>query len=65
MRHLIATALILAATPALAQGEFSAGSQAKNWNLFGEEKALFEGRVVDALCVLTGDCPADCGAGKR
>ncbi len=66
MRHLIAAAaLILAAAPALAEGEFSAGSEAKSWNLFGEEKARFEGKVVDALCVLTGDCPADCGAGKR
>jgi len=66
MRHLItAAALILAATPALAEGDFSAGSEAKSWNLFGEEKARFEGKVVDALCVLTGDCPADCGAGKR
>ncbi|MCH8951443.1 MAG: hypothetical protein IID49_04825 [Proteobacteria bacterium] len=66
MRHPIAAAaLILAAAPALAGGEFSAGSEAKSWNLFGEEKARFEGKVVDALCLLTGDCPADCGAGKR
>ncbi len=66
MRHLIAaTALVLAAAPALAGGEFSAGSKAKSWTLFGEETARFEGKVVDALCLLTGDCPADCGAGKR
>ena len=65
MRHVIAAALILAASPALAEGEFSAGSKAKSWSLFGEEKARFEGKVVDALCLLTGDCPADCGAGKR
>jgi hypothetical protein len=49
----------------LAEGEFAAGSKAKSWNLSGEEKALFEGKVVDALCALTGDCPVDCGAGKR
>jgi hypothetical protein len=65
MKYLAIAALILAAAPALAGGEFSAGSKAKSWNLFGEEKARFEGRVVDALCALTGDCPADCGAGKR
>ena len=65
MRHVIAAALILAASPTLAGGEFSAGSKAKSWSLFGEEKARFEGKVVDALCLLTGDCPADCGAGKR
>ncbi len=42
MRHLItAAALILAATPALAEGEFSAGSKAKSWDLFGEETARF------------------------
>ena len=67
-RMIMAAALLVAplvAGPALAEGDFSAGSRAKNWNLFGEEKALFEGKVVDALCVLTGDCPADCGAGKR
>ncbi|MHA1528210.1 MAG: hypothetical protein ACTSVG_04280 [Alphaproteobacteria bacterium] len=64
-RMIAAAALILAATPALAEGNFSAGSKAKSWDLFGEEKARFEGKVVDALCVLTGDCPADCGAGKR
>jgi len=60
----VAAALLLAATPALA-GEFSAGSKANSWNLLGEDKAVFEGKVVDALCMLTGDCPADCGAGKR
>lgn len=62
----IAAALVaLLASPALAQSDFSAGSQAKSWNLLGEEKAKFEGVAIDALCVLTGDCPSDCGAGKR
>jgi len=65
MKYLAIAALILAAAPALAGGEFSTGSKAKSWNLFGEEKARFEGKVVDALCALTGDCPADCGGGKR
>lgn len=70
MRGMILAAALVAAGPALAQedfpdGAFSRGSEAKSWNLFGEEKARFEGRVVDALCVLTGDCPADCGAGAR
>ena len=67
-RMMMAVALLaapLAATPALAEGEFSAGSKARSWNLSGEETARFEGKVVDALCLLTGDCPADCGAGKR
>lgn len=58
-------AALLAASPALAEGPFSEGSEAASWNLFGEEKARFRGRAVDALCALTGDCPADCGGGAR
>ncbi len=65
MRGMILAAALMAAGPALAEGPFSEGSEAKAWNLFGEEKARFEGRVVDAICALTGDCPADCGAGAR
>ncbi len=38
---------------------------AESWGLPGEETARFEARVVDLLCALTGDCPADCGAGRR
>ncbi len=54
-----ATALIaglLAATPAWA---------AEEWGLPEEEVARFEAKVVDVLCELTGDCPTDCGGGKR
>jgi hypothetical protein len=56
--------LALLATPALAQ-DFSAGSQAKSWDLYAEKPALFEATVVDPLCDLTGDCPANCSDGKR
>lgn len=38
---------------------------AESWGLPDEEKTRFEARVVDALCELTGDCPAQCGGGKR
>lgn len=62
LRH--AAALALAATPLAAQ-DFSAGSEAAPWNLYAEQPAFFTARVVDPLCELTGDCPADCGAGKR
>ena len=58
------TLALLLATPAMAQ-DFSAGSKAEPWNLYAEAPALFEATVVDPLCRLTGDCPADCGAGKR
>ncbi len=46
---------------------FSTGAAraAEKWGLPGEETARFEARVVDLLCEVTGDCPADCGAGAR
>ena len=65
MKRMIIALALLAASPAVAGGEFAEGSKAKSWDLQGQENALFEGKVVDALCALTGDCPADCGAGER
>ena len=38
---------------------------ADSWNLPGEEEVRFDATVTDVLCVLSGDCPPDCGAGKR
>ena len=38
---------------------------AEEWGIEGEEKARFEAKVVDVLCELTGDCPKNCGEGKR
>ncbi len=67
-RHLhgvLAALALLVVSAAAEEGEFSAESTANSWNLAGEEKARFEGKVVDILCELTGDCPADCGAGRR
>jgi hypothetical protein len=46
-------------------GPFSDGSQAESWGLLGEEPARFTATVVDILCELTGDCPANCGEGTR
>lgn len=63
MKYLV-LALAVLATPLAAQ-DFSEGSAAKEWGLFGERKARFEARAVDVVCELTGDCPADCGAGLR
>ncbi len=65
MKRMMIAIALLTASSALADGGFSAGSKAKSWNLFGEEKARFEGKVTNVLCLLTGDCPADCGAGMR
>lgn len=63
MKRLILAAA-MAASPALA-ADFSEGSKAKSWNLTGQEFATFDAKATDAICALTGDCPADCGAGKR
>ncbi|MBM7069147.1 hypothetical protein [Actibacterium sp. 188UL27-1] len=63
MKHLIAILALLAA-PAAAQ-DFSEGSEAKTWNLYAEVPARFVATVVDPLCELTGDCPENCGGGKR
>lgn len=38
---------------------------AQSWGLPGEEIVRFEAKVVDVLCELSGDCPANCGGGKR
>jgi hypothetical protein len=38
---------------------------ADSWNLPDEEEVRFDATVKDVLCVLSGDCPPDCGAGKR
>ncbi len=62
----IALACLIAALPAsvLAQ-DFSETSEARSWNLFAEQPARFEARVVDLLCEVTGDCPENCGDGVR
>jgi hypothetical protein len=38
---------------------------ANQWGIDGEKIAQFEAKAVDVLCELTGDCPANCGDGKR
>lgn len=62
---LLAALAFAAALPAAAAEDFSAGSTAESWGLTGERPARFDARVTDAVCALTGDCPADCGAGLR
>jgi hypothetical protein len=59
-----AAAFAFAVMPASAQ-DFFEGSQAQSWNLLGESKARFPGKVVDVLCELSGDCADQCGAGTR
>ena len=65
MKHSI-LALLIASSPAMAQDfAFEEGSQAKSWNLYAEEPALFEATVVDLTCEITGDCAENCGDGSR
>lgn len=60
MRNLKAAVLVAAVLVSA-----GAARAAESWGLAGEQTARFEAKVVDVLCELTGDCPADCGAGKR
>jgi len=64
IRQLVAAMVLVAPLAATAQ-DFSAGSTAESWNLYAEQPAFFAATVTDALCAVTGDCPADCGAGAR
>ncbi len=54
----IALAASLLLAPALALA-------AESWGLPDEQTTRFDATVVDLLCALTGDCPADCGGGAR
>ncbi len=38
---------------------------AEEWGIDGEAKARFEAKVVDIACELSGNCPPNCGDGKR
>jgi hypothetical protein len=46
-------------------GASSNAQAAESWGLEGEKIARFEAKVVDIACELTGNCPTNCGAGKR
>ncbi|WP_299024778.1 hypothetical protein [uncultured Sulfitobacter sp.] len=64
MKFLAPLAALAFAAPLAAQ-DFSENSEARSWDLYAEVPARFDAKVVDLLCELTGDCPEDCGAGKR
>ena len=57
----LAAAVALASVLAVSGPAWAANS----WGLPGEVEARFDATVTDVLCVLKGDCPEDCGAGKR
>ncbi len=41
------------------------GRAAEEWGIEFEEVTRVDAKVVDLLCELTGDCPANCGEGRR
>lgn len=43
----------------------SSAQAADGWGIEGEKVVRYDAKVVDILCELTGDCPANCGGGKR
>ncbi len=55
----------LVATILLSTAYTNTALAAKSWGVTGEEIARFEAKVVDIMCELTGDCPENCGDGKR
>lgn len=55
-RPALLIAALLLATPAHA---------AQPWGIEHEKPTIVAGRVVDLLCAVSGDCPADCGGGRR
>jgi len=46
-------------------GFAATANAAEEWGLDGEKIARFDAKVVDIACELSGDCPANCGGGKR
>ncbi len=64
----LAAALAVACAALAATGPSAAQvieSRAESWGLQNEQPAVISGEVVDILCVLAGDCPAQCGGGSR
>ncbi|MEM7214568.1 MAG: hypothetical protein AAF423_03420 [Pseudomonadota bacterium] len=61
----LGASLAFSVTLAQAEGEFSAGSNAKGFGFQEEEKATFSGKVVDILCEVAGNCVESCGNGTR
>lgn len=59
------TMMLLAGMAAALAGSPFAAQAADPWGLANEKVATFRAKVVDALCGVTGDCPKDCGAGRR
>ncbi len=46
-------------------GLVTTAQAAEEWGIDFEKKARVEAKVVDLACELSGDCPQQCGEGKR
>ena len=65
-KAVLLAALVTVSAPGISAPWISTGAwAAEEWGLPEEEVVRFDAKVVDILCELTGDCPANCGAGKR
>ncbi len=62
MRTFMTSGLLAAGFLALVA---SSAMAADSFGLENEQVVEIEGRVVDIACALKGDCPRDCGGGKR
>jgi len=60
-----AVAVLAVAAPTGSADAQQPASQADLWGLQNEQATVLSGKVVDILCELTKDCPAQCGGGKR
>ncbi len=49
----------------IALGVIANAQAAEEWGIDFEKKARVEAKVVDMACELTGNCPDNCGNGKR
>lgn len=69
MKRIAIIAALLAAPIAtfspIAPASAAEECEVKSWNLSGQKKACFSAKVVDLLCEVAGDCPANCGNGNR
>jgi hypothetical protein len=61
IRGLAQLAVLVAGLAMLA----SPSQGADGWGIEHEKIVEIEGTVVDVACVLKGDCPANCGGGRR
>jgi hypothetical protein len=55
----------LIAAAAIAAIAFPAARAADGWGIEHEKIVELTGRVVDLACTLKGDCPSNCGDGRR